>query len=573
MPGGNNNPLSWLVTALLGIFVFAPVAMLVIGSFSQARLPTDFSVTDLSLDNYATVYTDPLTYSVFINSLIFVGGSLFFGLSIAAIFAFLVARTDLPLKPLAYIGIPVTLAMPGLLEAMAWALLFSPRMGYANQALQEGLGLESPPFDVYTMGGMVALESLRVVPTAFLMFLPLLIRFDPALEEAAAMSGARGSVVLRRITLGLMRPGLIAVALYQAVNVLSSFEVPGILGLPAQVYVFSTLVYTYSTGSTGFGHQFGLANAVAMVYLAVAVLGLWIYARATRGSARYAVVTGRGYRPRILGLGSWRWIAFAGVIVYLTASLIVPVATLLWTSFTPFIMAPSAEAFQKLSLFNWQRLLSSEALSQTILNTFVLVLVVSTVALIMSVVVAWITTRTTFRGKHLLDQLAFISHGVPAVIIALSLIWFWLQVDIIPLYGTLWIIMLGLLFGFLAYGTRSMAAALVQIHPDLEDAAYMSGASLRKTIRRVFVPLLAPALVGLWIWVALHAMRFTTVPLMLETGRHNAVLATYLWRQWGIGEIGVVAATGVAMVTAMLGLTLLAVKLGLGRLGAASAPS
>jgi iron(III) transport system permease protein len=149
------------------------------------------------------------------------------------------------------------------------------------------------------------------------------------------------------------------------------------------------------------------------------------------------------------------------------------------------------------------------------------------------------------------------------VILGLALIWFWVRLDFVPIYGTLAIIVLGLGTGFLAYGTRSMSAALVQVHRELEDAAYTSGASPARTVRRVMAPLMLPALASLWIWVAIQALRFVTLPLMLQTGPENTVLAVYLWRQWEAGEVSLVAAVGMAMVACMALVTLLAARVGL----------
>lgn len=539
--------------------------MLVLGSFSSARLPSDFSLTEVTLNNYLLVYTNPLTYRVMINTLIYVAGSMAIGLSMALLFAWLVARTDMPGKLLLYAGVPIAMVIPGMLESMVWVLLFSPRIGFINRFAMNIFGLESAPFNVYTMGGMVALEAVRLVPTAFILLLALLLKFDPAMEEAASMSGGRMSTITRRITLPLLLPGILSVALYQTVTVLSSFEVPGIIGLPAQVYVFSTLIYTYTNAAASAGgSDFGSANALAMIYLLINVVGLWVYARVTTNAASFAVVTGRGYRPRPIELGPWRWVAAAFVAFYLFIAVALPILVLIWGSITPLILQPTAENLVKVTDKHWRAMLSNADLVRTVWNTAVVMLVTSTLAVLVSLLIGWITVRTRFKGKGLLDQLAFVSHGVPGVIMALALIWFWVQVDLIPIYGTLWIIVLGFTVGFLAYGSRTMSAALLQIHSELEEAAYTSGATTGTTIRRVFVPLLLPAMAGLWIWVALHAVRFVTLPLMLQTSPDNTLLAVYLWRQWENGEINLVAAVGLSMVVAMLLVTVIASRFGIG---------
>lgn len=559
----------WLFTGFIAFLVLIPVAMLVLGSFSSARLPSDFSLARLTLQNYAVVYTDPLTYRVITNTVIYVAGTIGLGLALALFFAWLVGRTDVPGRWIGYL-IPLAMVIPGMLESMVWVLLFSPRIGFVNRLAMDAFGLADAPFDVYTMGGMIALEAVRLVPTAFLMLMPLLLRFDPALEEAALMSGGRFAAITRRITLPLLLPGLLSVLVYQTVSVLSSFEVPGIIGLPGQVYVFSTLIYvnTSAAASAG-GSDFGAANTLAMLYLVINIVGLWVYARVTRNAARFAVVTGRGYRPRRIGLGPWRWPATAALGLYVFIALVLPILVLLWAAFTPRILQPSPAALGALTDRNWRLLLRDDELLQTVGNTALVTLVTACLTVLVALLIGWLTVRTRFKGKQLLDQLAFVSHGVPGVIMALALIWFWIQLDLVPIYGTLWIIVLGFTVGFLTYGTRSMSAALLQIHAELEEAAYTSGASVLTTVRRVFVPLLLPALGGLWLWVALHAARFVTLPLMLQTGPDNTVLSVYLWRQWENGEVNLVAAVGLAMVVVMLVVTLAAGRLGHGARGAA----
>jgi iron(III) transport system permease protein len=538
--------------------------MLVLGSFSAARLPTDFTWSSLTAENYAAVYTSPLTYRVMGNTFAYVGGALTLGISLSLLFAWLVARSNLPCKWLAYAGLPLALIIPGMLESMVWVLLFSPRIGFVNRFLMGAFSLESAPFSAYSLPAMIVLEGLRIVPSGFLLLLPLLLRFDPAVEEAAAMAGAPAGTVTRRVTLPLLLPGLLSIGLYMGVTVLSSFEVPGIMGLPGRVYVFSTLIYSYtSAAASAGGNSFGAAAALSMVYLLINVIGLAVYARVTRDASRFAVVTGRGYRPRLVNLGPWRWPALGLLILHLAISIVLPLLVLLWTSLTPRILQPTASALGQVTAANWQRIFASPELARTVANTLIVILATATVTVLTSLLIGWITTRTKFPARNLLDQLTFVSHGLPGVILGLALIWFWVRLDFVPIYGTLAILIVGFGTGFLAYGTRSMSATLVQLHKELEDAAYTSGASPLGTMRRVVAPLLLPALASLWVWVAIQALRLVTLPLMLQTGPENTVLASYLWRQWENGEVSLVAAVGMAMVAAMSLITVVAARVGL----------
>lgn len=561
---GEEHAFPWLVTIIVGFLVLVPVGMLVVASFSGARLPSDFSWATLTGDNYVTVYTDPLIYRVMGNTFAYVGGALTLGLGLAVLFSWLVARSNMPCKWLAYTGLPLALIIPGMLESMVWVLLFSPRIGFVNRFLMATLGLESAPFSAYSLPAMIVLEGLRAVPTGFLLLVPLMLRFDPTVEEAAAIAGARAGTITRRVTLPMLLPGLLSIGLYMAVTILSSFEVPGIMGLPGRVYVFSTLIYSYTNAAASAGgNSYGAAAALSMLYLLFNVVGLVIYARVTGQASRFAVVTGRAYRPRLVNLGAFRWPAAILLGLHLAVTVVLPLLVLLWTSITPRILQPSAAALSQVTAATWLRLLDNADVLRAAGVTLLVMLVTATATAAASLLIGWITVRTSFPGRRLLDQLAFVSHGLPGVILALALIWFWGRFESVPIYGTWGIIVVGFSTGFLAYGTRSMSATLVQVHRELEDAAYTSGASPVGTMRRVLVPLLLPALASLWVWVAIQALRLVTLPLMLQTGRDNTVLASYLWRQWEAGEVSLVSAIGMAMVVGMGAIILVATRLGL----------
>src|SRR6266699_1755127 len=259
-----------VVLLAVALMVATPLVFLVLGSFSTADLPGRFSLTTLGLDNYRQVWLDPDTYQVFGDTLIYVGGAASFSIIIAGILAWLVERTNMPGRIWIYAGVPMTLAMPGMLLGIAWILLLSPRIGFVNSLIKQALGLTAAPFNVYTLQGMILVEGLRLVPTAFLMLVPLLRSMDPTLEEAASMSGAGPLSIMRRVTLRLMLPGILAVVIYQAMTALEVFEVPGILGLPSKTYVFSTRIYAalHSTMGTP---VYGVANALAIIYVAISI--------------------------------------------------------------------------------------------------------------------------------------------------------------------------------------------------------------------------------------------------------------------------------------------------------------
>lgn len=543
----------WLVLTVVFLAVVTPLTFLVIGSLSEAKLPGDFSLSHLTLANYAKVWLDPATYAVVLNTVIYVCGTTVFAIAMAAALAWLVERTDIPGKTWLYAGIPMTLAMPGMLQAMAYVLLLSPRIGFLNKLIAPlGLG----PINIYSLSGMIFLEGIRLVPSAFLVLVPLLRSMDPSLEEAAATAGARPGATLRKITLRLMVPGLLAVAIYQAMTAFEAFEIPGILGLPGNVYVFSTRVYAIINSTDGIPN-YGEANALSIVYVIIGLLATMLYARVIAHSERYSIVTGKGYRPRTSTLGALRWPIFGLVFLFLLFSIILPFIVLLYISFLPFLQQPSMDAVRTMSFANYADLWDGPRVGNMLRNTFFMVVTASTFTVALSFAVSSIIVRSKFRGRRVLDQLAFMPHAIPGIVMGIAFLWLFLQGRRlgIDLFGGVWSIAIAFTVGFIAYGTRSMNAAMLQIHKDLEEAAHVSGAPQWRTALRIVYPLMLPTIIGVWIWAMLQSVRQVGYPLLLTEGSNNEVLSVFVWRLWNEGQMGAAGAIGSIMIVGLLFIT------------------
>ncbi len=544
------EPWHWAIFVLVSFAILIPVIFLVLGSFSTADLPTDLNLESLSLRNYTKVWSDPETYQLFYNTFLYVGGATSFGIGIACGLAWLVERTNIPGKMWIYAGIPMTLAMPGMLQAMAYVLLLSPNIGFFNKAIaQIGLG----PINVYSIGGMIFVEGLRLVPTAFLMLVPLLRSMDPMLEEAAAMSGASPRSTLGKVTLRLMLPGLIAVVIYQAMTALEVFEVPGILGLPANIFVFSTKIYTILHSVVSIP-AYGQANALAMIYVVIAIAATWFYARIISKSERFTIITGKGYRPREVNLGRWRWAAFILVLAFLLFSIILPFFVLLFVSLLPYVQVPSMAAFHMMTLDNYVTIWNTPSIGHVVENTVYMVGITATATVLISFLISLVVVRSHFWGRRILDQLAFVPHAIPGIVMALAFLWVFLKLAGwgIHIEGGILAISIAFIVGFVAYGTRSMNAAIMQIHKDLEEAAHVSGAPHWRTMWRIFYPLMMPTFIGVWVWCMLQAVREAGKPLILYQGSDHQVLAVLIWNMWDGGEIETVGAIGTMLIVGLL---------------------
>jgi iron(III) transport system permease protein len=225
-------------------------------------------------------------------------------------------------------------------------------------------------------------------------------------------------------------------------------------------------------------------------------------------------------------------------------------------SFLSFLQAPSVAALQTLTLKNYRFLAQYGEVGSALRNTLLMVLVTATTTVFLSFFVSLVVVRSKFWARKLLDQLAFVPHAIPGIVMGIAFFWVFLKVDFLPIYGTIWAMSIGFTAGFLSYGTRSMNAALLQVHKELEEAAYVSGARPWRTLWRVFLPLMMPTFVGVWIWVVLHAVRIAGLPLILYEGPQNQVLSILIWNMWDEGYVPAVAAIGTLLMLSLLLLTL-----------------
>jgi len=233
----------------------------------------------------------------------------------------------------------------------------------------------------------------------------------------------------------------------------------------------------------------------------------------------------------------------------------VPFLVFLYTSFLPYLQAPSWNALKVMTLKNYRLLSQYEKVGSALQNTVVMVTVTATATVLLSFLVSIVVVRSKFWGRKLLDQLAFVPHAIPGIVMGIAFFWLFLKLDFLPIYGTVWAISIGFTISFLSYGTRAMNAALLQIHKELEEAAYVSGASPWRAMRRVIVPLLMPTFAGIWIWVVLHAVRVAGMPLILYEGPNNQVLSILIWNMWDDGYVPAVAAIGTLLMVALVLLT------------------
>ena len=542
-----------LLGALLAWLVLVPLAVLAVSAFKPSGLLRDPGFT---LTHVVETYTSPQFWSLVAATLQFAAGSAAVALVLGGALAWLVERTDLPAPQLVRAMVILPMATPPFLLAISWIILLSPRTGVINSLLVDALGLGAPPFNIYSLGGMIFVEGLSLVPSAFLILAPAARNLDPSLEESALVSGAGTGQLVFRIILPLLLPALAGAAIFLMIVSFVVFDVPGTIGMPARIFVLSSQIYSLVADSPRGIPEYGKVSAMALMFTLGLLALAFGYHRLMRHAGRFATVTGRGYRPRPFRLGRLRFVAVVAVVLYFLCAVLAPLLVLLWTSLMPFQAPLSFAAAKMATLANHREFFANPFIEAATLNSIIVALAAATAVAALSLVTAWVSIKSRAPGRRLIDTLAFLPLAMPGVLIATALIYVYLAVKIIPIYGTIWIIAVAYLTIYLSFGSRAMNAVVLQLHPELDEAARMSGAGLLATVRRVIVPLTAPGLAAVWIWVFAHCLRELTAALMLQ-GADNATLPTLLYSYWSGGETNKAAAVGVWLVLGLLAVVLI----------------
>jgi iron(III) transport system permease protein len=502
--------------------------------------------------NYVETFGDPFAWRALFNTFVFSGLTLAVAMCIGAPLAWIIERTDFPGKTLVFSAMTIGLLVPGFATAIGWEFLLHPRIGMINTALMMMFGLTTAPFSITNLWGMGWVQGLGLAPVAFVMSSVVLRAMDPALEDAAAISGARPYRAVLRITLPLAWPGLLAAGIFIFMIGFAAFDVPAIIGLAGNVYTFATYTYDQMRPPQG-DPQYGAVSALSTVMVALGLLLSWWYARMQRRAPQYAVVTGKGYRPRLLELsGAGKFLAVGFVVIYLLLSQVVPLLVIVWTSTVQFPQPPTPQAIASMSWTNYAAL-PGAMVWRGLKNTAELMILAPIVTIAVAFSISWIVLRSHIRGRALFDFVAFLPLSVPSIVFsmaALLLALFVLQ-PVIPIYGTIWILLLVYVVSRISYATRITNSALIQIHRELEEAAQMSGAGLGGVMYRVLAPLLKPALGYAFIWIALLTYRELTVPVLLATN-DNLPLAVVIWNMWFGSQFGQASAVVVLMLLAMM---------------------
>jgi iron(III) transport system permease protein len=530
---------------IAGWLVFVPLSALLYTAFTE---DTGFGPGPASLQNFVEAYSSWHIARLFGNSLIFALGTALLTLVMGGLVAWVVERTDAPGSSLFHALALLSFAIPGLLTAMAWIFVLSPNIGWMNAMLKHLFGLKESPMSIYTMGGMIWALASHYFPLAYLALGPALRVLDVRLEEAALVAGARYWQVMPKITLPLLRPAILSTVLLLFMLGMSSYEVPRLIGRPARIDVFTTEIQGATQSAPP---EFGIASALSFTLLCICIVAVYFYRRATRNAEAFATITGKGYMPTRIELRHWRWPVTILTFLMFALSLGLPLLTLVWQSFYRNLAQPFVGSTSAATLENYRFILSYPIFVDAVKTSVLLAAMAATFVVLLTFLMAWIAMRAMPRSGWALDSLAFTPIAIPHVIIGASVLFAYLMLPI-PVYNTIWILLIAYVTMYLPYGMRFISSGLTQIHRELEEVAEVAGARMRQIFMRILLPLLLPVLLAAWIYVFVLAVRELGASVFL-VGPGTHVLGTISLTMWEEGgSYGAVSALGVIQIIPLI---------------------
>lgn len=535
-----------LITAYL---VLPPLYSVIQTSLFTTKLTGE--IDQFTFRYYQELIRELQVVGPFLNTVYFSIGSALVATTLGGAVAWLVTRTDAPLRPLGYFTAFASFGTPFILYTIGWLLLLG-KAGPINHWLQVLLDQSGPVINVYSLAGMILIESLLWSPFVFLMLAAAFRSMDPSLEEASATCGARLWQTMRRVSLRLMLPAFFSVMLLIFIRSFEAFEIPALVGLPGDVRVLTTAIFL---DAQKLPPRYGSAGAFSVLLMVVVGGALYVYFRLTREGERYHTITGKGYRPAVIPLGRWRYLAAAGLVLYSLVILVLPFLIVLWASLLPFYMQPSLEGLGKLTLKNYVTALHFPKITDSIKNSILLGVGSASAVMALTLFASWLLVRTKMRGRWLLDLLTTLPLLFPGIVMGLAILRFYLFVPI-PVYGTLWILLIAFVTRYIPYGIRYTHSGLLQLHKELEEAAYAAGASWTNCMRRIVLPLVTPSFLGGWVFIFLLSAKELSMSILLVSPQ-TPVVSVAIFELWENAQVGELAAFGVIWTVVLVSVAVL----------------
>jgi iron(III) transport system permease protein len=507
------------VAVVAGVLVLYPVFFLLQAALNvgdpEARPPTAYGLDNFGgLLNYPQILLNTLTVSL---------AATVMALVLGFVMAWILTRTNVPGRKTFEQLMVVPYYLTPLLGALAWSLLGTPESGFINQ-IWRALGGTDHLLDVNTPYGIAWVMALFEGSVAFLMIGAVMKSMDPALEEASQVIGASRLRTMLRVTLPLVLPGVLGAAIFVFAEMLGSFAAALVLGLPNRYYVVTTAIYQLVQQ---YPPKIPLAAAMGVSLFAVMFLMLFVYRRIVLAGS-YVTITGKAFRPRVNDVGALRWVFLAVCVLYLFAAVVLPLATLAYASLQTIAVAfPAAGNW---TLDHFRTALTMNAATTALGNSLWLGFWTASLGILLMGLLAWIIYRSRLPGSNVIEYVVMFPQAVPRLVFAFGMMWAWLIFPI-PIYGTLWLLLIAYLTVFLPLGVRTIAGVMLQMDKSLEECAQMCGASWGYRMRTVTVPLLWPGLIAAWLLLFIASVRELGASILLM-GPHAKVITPSIVESW-----------------------------------------
>ena len=533
-------PWAWsgLLIAILAFLVLYPTAMLLIGALTTTNPVVEgYKLADLSIGNFLAVAANPNVANALMNSLIACGGGTIIAVFIGLSFAWVVVRTNTPCKGLIASAGMLPLFVPPLVAGVAWSILGSPKTGLLNLILAK-MGIPFR-FDLYTMSGMIFVFGIYYAPYVYMFTAAALRNMDPSLEEAAEISGASATRTMATVTFPLIMPAILSGMLLSFIVMLGIYGIPAVLGAPSNISVLTTYIFALTAWSPP---KYNTAAAVAVILMIVT--GFLVYAQQKIVSGRsYTTVAGKAFRPRPLNLGPWRFLTLGLAIVYLFIVVVLPTIALIIAAFRKFLFIRDIPSIFDMKQYGWQhftKMFDNPLTVTSIINSMKVGVLTAAVGGILAFAIGYTITRTKAPARGTIDIISTIPVAIPGLVIGVAYLWAWIG---LPggIYGTLWILALAFVARFIPDTVKALSTSLMQIHRELEEAAWICGKSTLGTIATVVLPLARPGVVAAMTLLFILSIRELGSSLFLYSSG-TMVMAVQLLGYYEGGNIGITAA-------------------------------
>ncbi|WP_250492000.1 iron ABC transporter permease [Caballeronia sp. GAWG1-1] len=529
-----------LLIAALAVLIVLPLGALILRGFVRI----DNGHASASLAAFGKVFGDMSYWIAMGNTLVIALGSMLLATALGVMLAWCLVRTNVPWRGFLERAAAMPIFIPPFIGAFAWILFGAPRIGIFNVAAKwMSIG---QPFNVYSYLGIVWVMGIYIAPYVMMIVAGALRNMDPSLEEAGQVAGLNRFRTMRVITLPVVGPSILSGAVLAFVISLGLFGTPVLLGMAKEIYLVTTRIYLELQQ---FPPDAGIVAVLAIYLMVLSVAANLVQQWMLRGRS-FVTVTGKGFRPRLMKLGASRHAIAAAIWCYLALTVFAPIAIIAAAAFSTYAWSGH---------FTWNNLRflwTTVDVRTTFVNSLLITIIAASATTVLGVAVSWFTTRSKMRGRQWIEAIVLLPMSVPSLAFALGVFFFWVAMPKwVGVYGTVWIIIIALVGRYISYSVRAISSSLVQIHPELEESARISGYGWTRALSRITLPLIMPSVISSWVMIYSIFVSELSIVLPLYTAE-TRTLSILSFDTWSIGQFSQVAA--LSLLQLMMGVGVMA---------------